>query len=467
MKLASAIALLVLAMPLSSQTLRYMAPAGSSPAGNDSNSGVDAAHPWLSPNHTITAPTVILAIAGAYDSANFYNQKWGACASTGDICWVECATTFGCTITSSTEHAMFISASYWGTQGFVLNTTGSGGGCVVIAPSYGSETQIDHIVVANTICNGAIGDGFDTNNSYGITPATGVDYVAYLGNIAYATGGSSTTCAAGLSFYSLVASDTNPGTHVYMAGNFGWGNTSNCGDGEGIIFDTFDGVEDWPTPQPYTPQAVAENNIMVWNNGPGVQVDLNQNGSGPWAPVYFLHNTVAYNAQGPSTASYCAEIVLGTTVTAYSTTNLVVAPTQYCFGGGSVVHYGTAPVFAATVTNKVYNEFAYSAFGTGVGSVSSTGFVAGPNNITSTNPTLSNPVQPGAPSCSGQPTTTACMAGLIANYAPTNAAAKDYGYQQPSTTSVYNPYYPQWLCSVTNIPTGLHTPGCTAAEHWQ
>ncbi len=461
-----------MAMALPAQTIRYIAPA--SGGGSDSNNGLTSGAPWLTPNHPLTAPTVILAAAGTfasptvYASANFYNQKWGACTSTGDLCWIKCATPFGCSITETSEDAMFVSASYWGVQGFQISSTGSGG-CVGIAPSYGDGLQIHHLVFANNIVGPCVYDGIGEENAYDVgPPTTGVDYLAYLGNITFDTGGSSSTCSAGLSFYAPVASDTLPGTHHYMAGNFSWGNTSNCGDGEGIIFDTLDGVEaGWPNSSTYSQQMVAENNITVWNNGPGIQVDLNQNGSGPWAPVYFLHNTSAYNNQGPSTANYCGEIIEGTTVTAYSSMNLVDAPTQYCFGGGSVTHFGDDVAYSSAATIKVYGEFAYNANGNGVGQQGSSGFVAGPNNITATDPVLANPVKPPTPNCTGFSTTTACMATLITDYAPTNAAAKNYGYQTPSSTSVYNALYPQWLCSVTNLPIGLVTPGCTTGMNWK
>jgi hypothetical protein len=52
------------------------------------------------------------------------------------------------------------------------------------------------------------------------------------------------------------------------------------------------------------------------------------------------------------------------------------------------------------------------------------------------------------------------MATVIANFTPTVAAAKAYGYQPVSTVSRYDPLYPQWLCTVTNLPAGLVTPGC-------
>ena len=432
------------------QTIRYV-----SPTGNDGNSGLDASHAWLSPNHSLTAPTVILAAAGAYNAANLYNMKWGQCTSTnGDICWLKCATAFTCTVYSASQQTTFLSASTWGIQGFKES-----GGSMSIAPSYADGKQVSNVVVANNIVGPCNQDGIGTNNGYGTSPTTGVDYVSYLGNIVFQTGGNSSSCAAGLSFYYPVLSDTLPGVHYYMGGNFSFLNTSNCGDGEGIIFDSFDGVEGgWPNQSQYSQVAVAENNLLVWNNGPGLQVDLNMNGSGPWSPVVFTHNTVAYNNQGPSQANYCAEIIVGTTKTATSTGNLVVAPTQYCFG--SYTHYGTAAAFVNTTTDSVTNEFAYSPYGTGVGSIGSSGFTAGPNNITTTNPGLTNPAKPGVPNCSGYATTTACMAGLIANYTPTNTTAKLYGYKTPTAYRAYDPYFPSRLCQVTGIPAGLIQSAC-------
>jgi hypothetical protein len=52
------------------------------------------------------------------------------------------------------------------------------------------------------------------------------------------------------------------------------------------------------------------------------------------------------------------------------------------------------------------------------------------------------------------------MATVIADFAPMNVEAKGYGYQIPSSTPAYDPLFPQWLCGVTNLPTGLVTMGC-------
>ena len=439
----------------SAGTTYYVAPA--SAGGNDQNNGLSANAPWLTPNHPVNCGDVLLAAAGTYLPSSFSYGQWGpvSCTKGNNVAWVKCATPFGCRISET----VYITASYWGLQGF--NLSSDTGTCLSITPNFnGNRVEVHHIVVANNIVGPCGFDGISSVSGYQTNPTIGADYLAYIGNIAYNTGGNSSTCAAAMSFWVPIPYDSQAGTHLYMAGNFAWGNTSNCGDGEGIIFDTFDGVEGASTQPPYAYQAVAENNLTIFNNGPGIQVDLNQNGSGSHAPIYFIHNTSAYNCLGPSNADYCAEIVLGTTVNANASYNLVVAPSQYAFGGNLVKHYGSAAMYAPSSTNHISNEFAYSAYGYGVGNVGSTGFAPGAGNITSIDPVLANPASPGTPSCSGFATTTACMANVIANFAPTEASAVSYGYQQPSNTPVKNSYYPKWLCGVSDLPSGLVTPGC-------
>ena len=82
-----------------------------------------------------------------------------------------------------------------------------------------------------------------------------------------------------------------------MAGNFSYGNfdANPCAggiptDGEGLIFDTFDG-DQGGLPSAYAAQAVADNNILVGNGGRGLQVGNNSIGTGPFATIYLRHNT--------------------------------------------------------------------------------------------------------------------------------------------------------------------------------
>jgi hypothetical protein len=72
-----------------------------------------------------------------------------------------------------------------------------------------------------------------------------------------------------------------------------------------------------------------------------------------------------------------------------------------------------------------------------------------------------NAKAPGAPSCGSASSVPNCMADVIANFTPTTAAAKAYGYQIPISGNMYDPLFPQWLCNV-NLPAGLVTMGCLA-----
>ena len=75
-------------------------------------------------------------------------------------------------------------------------------------------------------------------------------------------------------------------------------------------------------------------------------------------------------------------------------------------------------------------------------------------------PQFANPAMPAAPNCSGKLNVFDCMSAVIAGFTPQNVAAKPYGVQPVPTTNVYDPLEPQWLCSVTNWPTGMGPLGC-------
>jgi hypothetical protein len=97
------------------------------------------------------------------------------------------------------------------------------------------------------------------------------------------------------------------------------------------------------------------------------------------------------------------------------------------------------------------------------------GYSAAANNTSSSSATLSgntfansslaSPANPAAPSCGSFSTTSACMATVIANFKPSASEAQSFGYQTPSTTSIYDPLFPQSLCNV-NLPPDLVTMGC-------
>ena len=212
----------VLAYPTFANTY-YIAPA--SAGGRDSNNGTSASIPWLTPNHAVNCGDVILAAAGTYAEGNFRPGEWGTvtCSAGNNVAWLKCATFDTCkiVISSASHDAMTPTKSYWGIQGWeVTALTVSTNQCFEAYPSDYTHT-VHHIIFANNIANGC-GDGAFTTGAS--APNVGVDYVAIIGNIAYNGAQDNAECYSGIDIVVPVNSDTLPGTHMYIAGNFVWGN---------------------------------------------------------------------------------------------------------------------------------------------------------------------------------------------------------------------------------------------------
>jgi hypothetical protein len=241
--------------------------------------------------------------------------------------------------------------------------------------------------------------------------------------------------------------DSNPGTHLFVAGNYAWNNfdPASCAgtaatDGEGIIIDTLDKYN-------YNQQVVVENNITVGNGGRGI-LQNNNNGSTP-ATVYLKQNTsYGNNTQaGQAYPSGNGEIMITQANDVTATGNLAMT-SQASTSGDPIGAFSVNGSGNTVSSNWLYSAAGNTTLGSGYGT-----------NVMGTSPAFANPVIPGAPNCSGAANVPACAATLIANFTPTNASAELYGYQTPSSTSVADPLYPQWLCSV-NLPAGLVSKGC-------
>ena len=453
--------------PSTGGTTYYLATAAD--GGNDSNSGRSADKPWLTPHHPVNCGDVILAEpSDSYASDNFETGKWGTvnCPAGNNVAWLKCATFDTCKITASAgEPGFFVDKSYWGVQGWEVTAPDSTSGwCFGAAPNLGAKLEIHHIVFANNVANGCQHAGFDSFKS---TATAGVDYLAIVGNIAYDAARWSKGCGSGIAIYEPIESDSLPGTHIYVAGNFAWGNIDSnpCGggtptDGEGIIFDAFDG-DQGNLPTPYRAQAVADNNIVVANGGRGLQADYNSVGNGPFASIYFRHNTMWGNNRDLNENSvFCGEMMFYATVTSQATLNLAVTDAANGCGANPIYAYfvGASP----TTTDVVDQNWGYAASGANHQIIKSAGFSYGAKNIFGLDPRFANPTAPGPPHCGGYSNVPACMAIIIENFTPTNPAAAGYGYQVPSASPVFDPLFPQWLCNV-NLPAGLVSMGCQKA----
>jgi hypothetical protein len=430
-----------------------------SPTGNDSNAGTSAATSWASPKHSLNCGDVIIAGPGNYSASNFYTGKWGTvtCAAGNNVAWLKCATFDTCKISANTIQGMYVDTSYWGVQGWEVTTSSyTYGVCFNVTPKSGN---IHHIIFANDVANGCTGGGFSATNK---SASASVDYIVYVGNIAYNTAQASGECTSGFNIFQPLASDTAAGTHMYIAGNFAYDNhdANPCAgtkptDGEGIIFDTFD--FSYGGGPAYTQQSVAENNILVGNGGKGILVN-NNNKEGSQATFYIQNNTTQGNNDDPI-QQFCqgnGEITITSAYNVQVINNLTqTSSAKGCSG---------YPIYALSVsqgnaTDVVNNNFAYGLSGNNTFLYSSGSFAYGAGNITGISPSFANPTIPSAPFCGGTANVPACMETLIANFTPLTPGALSYGYQQPGTEQVNDPLFPQWLCGV-NLPPGLVTMGC-------
>ncbi len=457
-KYALSILLAVLATPAWATTY-YIAPAGS--GGNDSNAGTSANTPWLTPGHAVNCGDTIQAAAGSYSATNFSYGKWGAvsCPAGNNVAWLKCITFDACKMSASGSYvAMAVTQSYWGVQGWEVTATADTDACFTAYPSSG--TEIHHVIFANNVANGCFNSGFQSGNNGN----AGVDYFVVVGNIAYNASQSTVSCVSGIDVYQPVQSDALPGTHIYIAGNFSWGNMdpNPCAgaiptDGEGIIIDTPDGSQG-SLPSPYAQQIVVDNNLLVGNGGRGLEVYNNTAGSAH-ALIYLRHNTMWGNNLDPNQKSgWCNEVQIAAALNVQAASNLAATSLATGCGGNPVYAYYLA---FGDATDIISSDSGYSASGSNDYAVSSPGFSFTAGNLFGTNPKFANATVPGAPSCANATSVPNCMAAMVANFTPTTSAEVPYGYQKPSSTAVNDALFPQWLCNV-NLPAGLVTMGCLA-----
>jgi hypothetical protein len=434
-----------------------------SPYGSDSNSGTSASAAWISPNHSLNCGDVIVATPSTnYSANNFYTGKWGHvnCPAGNSVAWLTCATFDGCKIYTSSNMGMWVDASYWGVQGWEVSTSASNtyGTCFIVQPRWSAPTEIHHIIFANDIANGCAQGGFATVNHGSV----GVDYFTVIGSIAYNAAQGNHSCTSGISVYQPIQSDSAGGTHIYVAGNFAYGNLepSECAggtptDGEGIIFDSFDGSQGGPS-SPYTAQAVAANNILVANGRSGIEVFNNASGSSN-ATVYVKQNTSWGNLTDTHQSGLgCGDVAVKVSKHVQFSGNLISTRSATGCGGH--------PIYAVDVSqgdgsdsfagNAVYGYNGNNLFYWNSGS-----FAWGSNQV-GVYPNFANPVNPGAPQCGGAANVPGCMASVINNFTPKTSSVQGLGYQRPSSGSVHDPLFPRWLCTA-NVPSGLITMGCS------
>lgn len=431
-----------------------------SSSGLDSNNGTSSS-PWLTPNHVgLECGDSITAAPGNYAAMTISSTP--TCATHGAVS-VQCAVFDTCKINQAvySQGGILVQASYWAFLGWEVSAnSGQYAACYQATPN---GSPIHDIYFINDIANYCMAGGF--------IAANGVDYFAVVADIAYNTANGSAYCYSGVSVYQPVATDERPGTHIYVSQVFTWQNleppTCNGGtstDGEGVIFDTFNGSQGGGPP--YAQQAVIDNVLAIFNGAAGLYVGGSGNSN---AHIYIRHSTAYGNFINTNQQqTFCGQIEsIGypptTAANANNYTQMYL--TLAVPSGNTEPGCGSNPAYAyyfgnVNSTDLVYNSAGYSSSSYNLGtSANTTGFVTGPNNVFGINPVFPNPVEPPAPSCGSSTSVINCMATVIANFTPTNTALANYGYQPPGTAPVYDPLFPQWLCKL-NLPTGLVTMGC-------
>lgn len=470
-----------------------------SPTGNDGNNGLTPATAWATPNHAVHCGDVITAVSGTYGSGATLWQTQPtvtACPSTtggidggGGIysVIVDCQTPFTCNA-SSPNNGLFafkVVTSNVTIRGWNMTSAHTDAGCAVAVPL--STSNIDHIAFINNVCNGAVSQGFGSSANGG--NLTGVDYTADVGNIAYNAAQGTDLCYSGFSHYEPRPVDTVMGTHIFVSGNFAWGNTgASCQGGlntdhNGLILDDFIGTQNG-FGTPYTGKTVVKNNIFFDNYGSGISVGGNGTSA---APIQIYQNTSYGNGQNTISGLGIPDLFLATvtgTNTGTGSTEIswpkvsawynFFNPTVYAYtvtgggtGSGTTQYVSAVQVYNSSIAASVTNNVIFNS-GTGSGGPSSTlfnntpqapNFAVGANgNMTSAAPGFASPPAHGAitaPDCStGSPTLVnqcATVQTIVADFK--SKAFPGIGYQPPHTYCVADQDFPRWLKGV--IPTGL------------
>jgi hypothetical protein len=465
-----------------------------SPTGNDANAGTSPSKAWATPKHTVQCGDVIIAAAGSYGEYIFGVNSWGAvskCPSTtggidgrGGIYFATllCAGPYvtSCPVNGVANEAFRVTQSNWAVEGFTAKQNSNATGGCYIATSNTAAT-LHHIAFINDIAINCDYGGFGT---YSWTSPGGVDQTAVVGAISYNTSpslGGGGICGSGASLIPTDGPDTSPGTHVFVAGYFGYKNINapsgaGCNtDGEGLIFDS------WACTN-FTHQGVAEQNVWWYNGGPGFEVFPNCMKNGDRVNVYVFNNTAYGNGQDPKRMG-SEDLLLqniapiSTYGSSYSVFDNVVVSTEATSGNA-----GKAPVYAAgfwltnsstSLVSAKGNTFWQSNPGrvTTAGNPNTDVWASGVHNTTSfpfgtntyQNPRLANPngLPTSAPNCSSYTNTTACMNEgyhVAANLKPLQSAAA--GYLEPGPCAT-DPFFPVWLKGVVF----LHWTGTAMTEN--
>lgn len=420
----------------------YIAPSGVDRAGCGTSG-----NPCATPNGVATnnAPllcgSVIKAAAGTYSQPAMRITATPRCPAQNDVVMVECATPFACSGTAEIE----VKASYWGIAGWSM--TSASQACFTIDPQ--SSTGIGTIAIVDNIASNCSQGGIVYFSSPGPIGNT-----VTIGNIVYNSVQTGVGCDTGIT-HGGMGNFLATGDELYAAWNFSYGNITagaSCNGGgnadqTGLNFDTMGN---------YTGTAVAENNWLGWNGGPGFEL-TSGNTTINAGPVITRYNTLVANGQFASLASGSHTDFLGGIVgfgeqNVTYTTNLVDATATFADATGLQFGPHNSPTPPSVMDNNWLFQ-AHTGHGDNywggasdclVGHASPIGPFTNTNNAGcsgnsfTTDPALTSTTEPSAPSCGGQTDTLACFAGAIANLRSSAAGSTGWGAQVAAPSDAFN-----------------------------
>jgi hypothetical protein len=469
-------------VPFSALHLYYI-----STTGDDRNSGRTPATAWRTPRHAVSCGDVILVEPGTYDGtwSVFGADSWGQvsdCPSRsggidgkGGIYFAVllCAgpSLASCTVTSGNGPDFRVDQSNWAVEGFSMTQSGGGdvgaNGCA--AATSESVTTRHHIAFINDVAANCNFSGF---GSYSWTSLGGVDQFAVVGAITYNDAASLNAgglCTSGISVIPVGGPDQSAGTHVFIAGNFGYRNINapsgaGCNtDGEGLVFDS------WACTK-YAYQAVAEQNVWWGNGSAGFEIFPNCPNNGDTARIYAFENTSYGNQRDPKRKGSAADLMLNQLAPTpegggrYDVFENIFVTTEATSGDNSSTSVYAAGIAINNSNVSLIDVSRNYIWQSAPGSVTTEGapntdvWVAG-EHITASFPFGSNvysdPFFANAgnlvkesPDCANYTNTTSCMNEkyhVARDLTP--IAAVGYGYAAPGPCES-DPYFPIWLKGV-------------------
>lgn len=482
--------------PFTALTTHFMACPGCSPAGNDGNSGVDAAHPWATPNHAVNCGDVIIAAAGDYSTVNSSGgfNSWGTvsnCPSTtggidgtGGIYFAVLlcggASVGDCSSTLTNNANVFdIPKSNWAIEGWLASSPNNNS---TISSTYffdacSAASTLHHVAFINDIASiaGSAYEAGPCNNTKSF------DYWAVVGSASYKGNQNGPQfCGGSINPVAPQNFDAAAGTHIYLNGNIVWKSdgigctlaaSGNYSDGEAINVDSFDQFA-------YTGQTVISNHLIYTSSNIGI--NLFYAGGTGGSPIIVHNNSMYWNsitgfpvggsyaaiqsltATNPYTMSISKNLVLepnSTNTNAGDVYGLFIGATyaSWTIGGSGASCAGLQNYFfnAGASGNSAFNFATSGSTGTGTNCLTDPTFT----NLTD----LVNNQNGAPPSCTGKENVVQCVGGYdavtgtlttpgrISDLQPgcTNCAAK--GYQLPSMACAADAEFPVWLKGIVYL----------------